>query len=209
MTAKNLMFAVVLWLVGTGASFAQSTIGGRGYITYGTTVFTAADSFEAVDGKGRQNGPGGGGTITGLWRGVFVDVAFSQQRFEGQRVFVDAGTVYPLGIPLTVKLRPIDVATGWRFAAGRVSPYAGAGVTLISYKESGAFAQAGDDVSEQKAGALVLGGLDVAIVKWAHVGADLRYRMVSGVLGLGGVSSMFGDDQLGGFSAAMRVSIGR
>lgn len=209
MNRRRLMLAVAFWLISTGTGLAQPTLGGRGYVTYGTTLFTAADSFKAVDGKERQNGRGGGGTVTGLWRGVFVDVAFSQQRFDGQRVFVDSGTRYPLGIPLTIKLRPIDVATGWRFAAGRVSPYAGGGVTFISYKESGAFAQAGDDVSEQKAGALVLGGLDVAIVKWAHVGADLRYRMVTGVLGVGGVSAMFGDDQLGGFSTAMRVSIGR
>jgi opacity protein-like surface antigen len=144
-----------------------------------------------------------------VWRDLFVDVAFSSRKFEGERVFIDGGTTYPLGIPMTVTLRPLDLAAGWRFTRGKVSPYAGGGISFVSYKETSAFAQPADDVNEQKVGPLVVGGVDVAIWKWIYVGGDLRYRAVSGVLGLGGVSEVFGNDQLGGFAAALRVSVGR
>jgi opacity protein-like surface antigen len=208
---KIFPIVTVLLLLEAGTALAQSGVGGRGYVTYGTTVLDARDSFGAVVGRSTKSGIGGGGTVTGLWRGVFIDVAVSQQRLEGERVFVDGGTVYQLGIPLTVSLRPIDLAAGWRFTLGRgrVSPYAGAGISVISYEETSAFAQAADDVSEQKTGTLVLGGLDVAVWRWIHVGGDLRYRAVTGVLGLGGVSQLFDEDQLGGFSAGVCVSVGR
>jgi opacity protein-like surface antigen len=208
---KILPIVTVFLLVNADAALAQSSIGGRGYVTYGTTAFGAGDSFEAVTGTSTKSGLGGGGTITGLWRGVFVDVAVSQQKLKGERVFMDAETVYRLGIPLTVRLRPIDVAAGWRFtvAGGRVSPFAGVGASVVSYKETSSFAQSGDDISEQKTGALVLGGVDVAVWKWIHVGGDVRYRAVTGVLGLDGVSEVFNEDQLGGFSGGVRVSVGR
>jgi opacity protein-like surface antigen len=146
-----------------------------------------------------------------VWRDLFVDVAFSSRKFEGERVFINSDRTYPLGIPMTVTLRPLDLAAGWRWrlTRGKVSPYAGGGISFVSYKETSDFSQAGDDVNEQKAGALLVGGVDVAVWKWIYVGGDLRYRAVSGVLGLGGVSGVFGDDQLGGFAAALRVSVGR
>lgn len=204
---RTLLVAVAFSVVGSSA-YAQSSIGARGYATFGSTSFAAADSFDAVAGTSSDAGWGGGGTVTGLWRGLFVDVGLSQQRLDGQRVFLNAGTVYPLDIPLSVTMQPIDLAAGWRFAQ-RVSPFAGAGFTSISYKETGGFAGAGDDVDERKSGLLVLGGVDVGVVRWLHVGGEVRYRNVSGIIGGAGVSSAFGDDQLGGFSTALRISVGR
>jgi opacity protein-like surface antigen len=208
---RQVVIVVGLWLLSSRPGFAQATIGARGYMTYGITTFAAADSFEAVSGKRTRSGWGGGGTVTNVWRDLFVDVALSSRTFEGERVFINSGTTYPLGIPMTVTLRPLDLAAGWRwrFTRGKVSPYAGGGISFVSYKETSDFSQTGDDVNEQKAGALVVGGVDVAIWKWIYVGGDLRYRAVSGVLGLGGVSEVFGNDQLGGFAAALRVSVGR
>lgn len=101
------------------------------------------------------------------------------------------------------------LAAGWRFRAGRVAPYAGAGVVLLGYSEESDFAVAGDDVDERRAGALVLAGADVTVVGPLKVGGELRYRMVQGVLGAGGVSQLFGDDQLGSLAFALRVSVGR
>jgi opacity protein-like surface antigen len=193
-------------------ALAQRSMSPRGYVTYGSTVFSSTDSFEAVAGESSKTGVGGGGALLGIWRGVFVDVGVSQQTLDGERVFVDAGTVYRLGTPLTIKMRPIDLAAGWRFnfrKLPRVSPYAGAGASLISYTETSDFAGPADTVDDSKSGGLFLAGVDVAVMRWVHAGAEYRYRAVKGVLGNAGISDIFGEDQLGGYAFALRISVGR
>src|SRR5262245_42265126 len=93
----------------------------RGYVTYGSTSFTSTETFDAITGKTSKDGVGVGGTVD-VWRGLFIDGAISQHKLDGDRVFVDGGTVYRLGIPVTIKMRPVDFAAGWRFFFGRVSP---------------------------------------------------------------------------------------
>lgn len=209
MTRLAVFTAFVTVLVAAPARAQQQALSVRGYVTYGSTVFSSADTFEAITGESSKTGIGGGATVVGIWRGLFADVGISHQELDGQRVFVDDGTIYPLGIPVTIRMRPVDVAGGWRLLFGRLSPYAGAGVTFIDYEETGDFAGPGDDVSESKSGALFLTGVDVAVIRWIHAGAELRYRAVKGVLGDGGVSGIYGEDQLGGYSFAVRISLGR
>lgn len=206
-TSFTTALAAALLLVTAAPAAAQ--IGVIVHGTYDTTTFEAKESFEAVTGDSSVEGWTAGLTFTRLWRGVFVDVAAGKRTLEGERVFVHGGTVFTLGIPATIEWQPLDVAAGWRFAVGRVTPYAGAGVTTISYKESARFAQAGDDVSESKSGLLLLGGVDVAVWRWISLGGEVRYRSVTGVIGVGGASEAFGEDQLGGTSVGIRVAIGR
>lgn len=183
--------------------------GMKAYATYGSTAFAAADTLQAVAGSSTHTNIGGGATMTRLWRGVFVDVGLSRARVDGQRVFVDGGTVYELGIPLRMTVRPIDLAAGWQLTRGRLSPFIGGGFTSVLYEETGAFADEGDDVRERRSGPLVLAGLDATISRWVHIGAEVRYRAVRGILGDQGVSQAFGESQAGGMSAGLRVSVGR
>jgi opacity protein-like surface antigen len=180
----------------------------RVYAVFGTTLLSAADSFDAVAGSNRALTIGAGGTVT-VWKGLFVDGAFSQIAVDGERVFVNEGTVFPLGIPLEIRMRPLDVGAGWRWTAGRLSPYAGGGFTWMSYTETSDFADTGEDLDESQTGWLLLGGVDVQLSRWVHIGGDVRYRSVNGVLGAGGVSEIYGEGNLGGFGALARVSIGR
>jgi opacity protein-like surface antigen len=197
-------------LTGTSSLASAQAIGASVYGTYGATSLTASNTFEAAAGTSRKSAPGIGGTVTGLWRGLFVDVAFTQYKLDAQRVFIDQGTVFPLGIPVRVTMRPFDIVGGWRHKGrSRVSPYGGAGLVFFQYQEDSDFAIAGDDVSERQTGVVVLAGADVRVVRLVSVGGEFRYRAVDGVLGLGGVSQVFGDDQLGGFSFAARFSVGR
>lgn len=200
--------AVLVSMLGTAAP-AAAQVGVLAHASYGSTVFEAKDSFETV--TGTSNAPGflAGVTLTRLWRGVFVDVASGRTTLDGERVFVHAGTVFPLGIPAAIEWRPLDIAAGWRVAGRRFTPYAGIGLTTIAYKETADFAQVGDDVSETASGLLLLGGVDVPLWRWISLGGEVRYRAVTGVLGVGGVSEVFGEDQLGGTSFAVRLSIGR
>lgn len=205
MTRTVLALAVFLALAGPGPVFGQSA-SGRAYVTFGTVFMSASETFDAVADTSRVNVVGVGGAVS--WRGIFADVSISKGRLDGQRVFVLDGEVFDLGIPLEISVRPVDIAGGWRGATGRVSPYAGAGVTFLSYEETADFADPGDDVSERVDGWLLLGGLDVAILPWLHAGGEVRHRVVTGVLGEGGVSEAFGEDSLGGTSVAVRVSVG-
>lgn len=190
---------------------AQRGIGIRGYVISGTTALAAEKTFEAVAGTRRRSSFGGGVQVTDIWKGVFADVSASRLSLSGQRVFVDGGRVFKLGIPLEVTMRPFDVAGGWRLRLlrGRILPYAGAGMTLLRYEERSDFAGSGEDVSETKAGPLVLAGVDARIWRFVSAGGDLRWRRVRKILGEGGVSDLFDEDDVGGVGASLRISIGR
>ena len=198
----------VLLLLAPAPSLAQS-IGVRGYAAFGVVQLAAKDTFEAVADTSQRSTFGGGVQVTNIWKGTFADLSVFTMSLDGERVFVDNGEVFKLAIPLEIKMRPIDVAGGWRLNYGRVSPYVGAGATFLNYEESTEGDAATEPVSESKAGALVLGGVDVALWSVVHVGGELRYRHVTGILGEAGASAEFGEDNAGGLAAAVRVSIGR
>jgi opacity protein-like surface antigen len=206
---RSLLLVIVLAAMAPAPASAQS-IGLRGYVLFGVAQLAAKDTFEAVADTSQQPVFGGGVQVTNIWKGVFADVGVSQIRtIDGERVFVDDGEVFELGIPLEVKMRPVDIAAGWRLAFGRISPYVGAGVTFFKYEETSEGADADENVDESRTGPLFLGGVDVAIVSWLHAGGEIRYRQVTGILGEGGVSAEFGEDNAGGLAAAIRISIGR
>ncbi|HXW06366.1 MAG TPA: hypothetical protein VD833_14100 [Vicinamibacterales bacterium] len=188
---------------------ARTGLGVRAYGTYGSMSFAASETFEAVAGSRNSTNFGGGATVTGLWRNLFVDVGLARSKVDGQRVFVDGTTVYELGIPLEVTVTPLDIAAGWRVGQGRVSTFVGGGVTSLLYEETDPFADPDENVSERKTGGLALLGVDVEVFRWVFVGGEIRYRAVNGILGAGGASDAFGEDEIGGFAAALRVSFGR
>ena len=199
--------ALLLGLCGAAPAAAQGDISLYG--TYASTAFAATDSFEAVAGTARHPGFGGGILASRLWRGAFLDVGLFQTKIDGERVFLNGTSVYTLGIPLQVKITPVDLAAGWRLTNGRLSSFLGAGVSSVAYSETGAFSEDGDNVSLRKSGPLVLAGVDAGITKWVRVGGEVRYRAVKGILGSGGISGAYGENQLGGISGALRVSVGR
>ena len=131
---------------------------------------------------------------------------------DGERAFVFNDEVFQLGIPLKITMTPIDVVGGWRIGVGGRHPYAtylGAGVTSVTYKETADFAGAGDDVDERRTGFVALLGVEVSVSKWIHVRGEGRYRRVTDILGVGGVSAAFEEDQLGGFGGGVKFVIGR
>jgi Outer membrane protein beta-barrel domain len=181
----------------------------RGYVTYGGVSLASSATFEAVAGTSHVASVGGGIQVAGVWRSLFIDVGVSRQSIDGSRVFVSDGAVFRLDIPVDISLAPVDLVVGWRSARQRFSPYVGGGASLVSYRETSPFSQSGDDVKERARGAVLLAGADLHMRKFVWVGGELRYRAVAGVLGEGGASEAFGEDQLGGLQYSIRVSIGR
>ena len=191
------------------ATAAGPGIGVRGFGTFAVDWMTARDTFEAVTGSAIVLGYGGGVQVTNLWRGLFVEASVERSAADGERVFVHQDEVFPLGIPLEVTMTPIDVVVGWRSPQGRVTPFFGGGATFMRYEETSDFADAGDDVDVRKTGFIVLAGAEASLARWIHLRGDVRYRQVSGVLGEGGASAAFDEDQLGGFGVAVKLMIGR
>src|SRR5690348_2251224 len=73
--------------------------------------FTASKTFETVFGKTLQPFWGGGLSVA-FRKGIFVDVTASRFKKVGERAFFFEGQGYPLDIPLTVTVTPLEVAAG-------------------------------------------------------------------------------------------------
>ena len=185
--------------------------------TAGLFTATAEDTFDAILDTRSGTDLGVGAQVawqSGGLRGLFVE--FDASRFEetGERVFVHEGEVFPLGIPLTVSLTPIEVTAGYRLNQVRrtrtgvvASPFAffgGGGVGSVGYSET-------DDegeISGRFTAWHVMGGVDVTVWKALQIGAEARYRWVPDGLGAGGVSDAFNETDLGGSTFRVRIGVG-
>lgn len=179
----------------------------RGYGSLAYEWFLATDSFNAVlDQKGGLFYGGGGQLVFGH---LFADVGFEHFRKTGQRVIVFDGDVFPLGISDTITMEPLTVSGGYRFAAtGHSVAYVGGGYTSLRFRESSPFAEPGENTDERFNGYVVLGGVEYAVQKWVFVSGEARYTGVPNAIGAPGIAAEFDESNLGGFSLAVKVSIG-
>lgn len=190
---------------------AQSTLSFRGVGTIAVEQQAAKDSFDAVVGSTSVTSFGAGLQVTNVWRRLFVEIGAERASLDGERVFVDGSTVERLGIPVEITLAPLDVMAGWRFGGGRsrFTPYAAAGLTSIGYAESSDFAADEENLDERATGFVMAAGVEARLRRLVHLRGEVRFRQAGGVLGDQGVSKEYGDKNLGGVGAALKVVIGR
>jgi len=185
--------------------------------TAGLFTATAKDTFDAILDTRSGTDVGVGAQVawqSGTLRGLFVE--FDASRFEetGERVFVHEGEVFPLGIPLTIGLTPIEVSAGYRFTQARrtrsgvvaspIALFGGGGVGSVGYAET----DDDGEISERFTAYHVMGGADVTVWKALQIGAEVRYRWVPDGLGAGGVSDAFNETDLGGSTFRVRIGVG-
>lgn len=206
---------VLLMVVCAAPAAAQggggtSKLHGRVFVWGDAQQMTAKESFEAVTGSSSLSGAGVGLEVHRVWRKVFLRAATSKLTADGQRVFVFDGTVFPLGIPLEVSMRPVEIGAGWRFSpvGKRLVPYLGAGVLWMKYNETTSGDSSSEAVRETWRGAVVFGGVDVQVWRAVSAGAEVAWRSAT-VKDPGGVFAAFGEDSLGGASVRVLLSIGR
>lgn len=172
----------------------------------------ASESAKAVfDGSTSGTTLGGSGRV-GLGRLFFVGAGVRFFSKDGQRVYVaDANSpVFPLGHPLTLELRPIYGFVGVRlFPESRLVPYLAVGGGSTSYKETSTVGGVVDEVSQSKGTFLVMLGADWRLGRAFSLGVEGRYTSIPDVIGLGGVSQVYGESNLGGISIAGRLGFGR
>ena len=183
-----------------------------GYGMFGNINFTAADSFDAI--LGEPSGPiFGGGARVGLpWGGLFVDVGAWRFHAEGERAFVFDDEVISLGIPVDVKVTPIEVSAGWRFRIRQMPkliPYAAGGFTSLKYQETSDFSTPAEDVDETFNGYHLLGGAEYKILSWLGVAGEFSWTTVPDAIGESGVSEAFNETDLGGTTFRFKITIGR
>jgi len=193
----------------------------RGFGDAGVTVFSATQSFRAI--LGRPAGPlFGGGVELGLSKHLFVSVAASRFRRTGHRVFAFEGQVFNLNEPATITITPLEITAGYRHTgssragtraavpAKRI-PYVGGGVGWHKYTETSAHSTDADDVHATFAGYQVLGGLEIPLQKWMAIAAEAQFASVPNALGQdpNGVSSVYNEHDLGGFTFRVKVVVGR
>ena len=182
----------------------------RGFGSFGAVLFTAHDSFEAV--LGQPAGPifGGGGQVL-LPLGIYAEVGFRQFKRSGERVFVGPNDeVFRLGIPLQVTIQPLDITVGYRIRNWRkVIPYAGGGFSSYRYKETSDFSDPGEDIDERFTGFHIVGGAEYQVQRWVALGGEVSWSSIPDALGQGGASAAFGEDDLGGTTFRVKISVGR
>jgi len=187
----------------------QRTSGGFG--DAGITVFSAKQSFKTI--LGQPSGPlFGGGVELGLPKHLFVSVSASRFRRTGHRVFVFEGQVFPLNDPATITITPLEVNAGYRLThLTWLVPYLGGGVGWHKYQETSAHSTAADDVKTTFKGYQALGGAEVPLGKWLAAAAEAEFASVPNALGKDptGVSSVYNEHNLGGFSFRVKVLVGR
>jgi opacity protein-like surface antigen len=187
------------------------------FAQFGSTSFTAAESFAAILGKSTGSTFGGGGQIR-LPLNLFVRVDVSRLKEIGERVFVSNGEVFKLGIPTTITITPIEVTGGYRHELSfggsskggsglRLVPFGGAGVGRLQYQESADFAAADEDVDTNFTSYHVIGGVEVPIWRWLGTGVEYQHRWVRDAIGTGGVSAEFNEDDLGGGTFRVRLML--
>ena len=208
-TIRLLMVAVL----GTGGAVPAAAQGVdiKGYGMVGGMNFAASESFDAVFGSSTGLIFGGGAEVGLPWGGLYFGIGAWRYSNDGERVFVSGSDVFPLGIPLSVDITPIEVTAGWRFKqiSPRLVPYVGGGWSSYSYKETSDFAVTGDDVDERFKGFHILGGVEFKAARWLGIGGEIVFSRVPNALGVSGVSEAFDEDNLGGTSYRLKISVGR
>jgi opacity protein-like surface antigen len=173
--------------------------------------FASTQTFAATFGQSFAPFFGGGlELVLSEGSGFYVDGAVSRFKKTGQRAFRANGRNFPLGIPLTVTITPLELSVGYRFRTSpRVFPYVGVGVGSYGYKETSDSSDAGENVDTRHSGYIAVGGAEVRVHRLVGVAGDVQYTRVPGILGNGGISKDVGENDLGGITIRLRVTFGR
>ena len=85
-------------------------------------------------------------------------------------------------------------------------PYAGLGGSITSYSEESSVAGISYDESRSKAGFNLVGGVEVGR-GMLRFGAEAGWSTVPNAIGIGGVSSIYNEDDIGGWSVVGKVVV--
>jgi len=206
------LLCAALMLSAAASAHAQDRVSLRVFGEASAQRFSAAHSFDATFGQSVEPFFGGGLQATFRDR-FFAELGASRFTKAGDRVFVNNGQVYHLGIPLSATITPLELTGGYRFhprRLRRVAPYLGAGVGWYRYEQTSAFADPSENVDTRKNGFLAVGGAEFRVHRWIALTGDVAYTHIPGILGQDpSVSHEFGETDLGGLAGRFRIVVGK
>ena len=211
MTTLRLASMMALVWVAAAARVDAQDVGFRGFGDVGSTRFAASESFDAV--LGTHTGVVFGGGAEVVFGHIFVGVRASRFQKDGTRVFVSGDEVFELGIPTTIRITPVLITGGYRFAEDdrRVVPYVGGGIGWHRYSETSDFAADDEDVSETNTGFHLSGGAEVRLGELFGIAGEVEWSRVPDALGQNPntVSAAFDETDLGGVTFRVKFVVGR
>lgn len=159
-------------------------------------------------------GSSGGATFGGavrytFWRGAFASVGMRTFSKDGERVFLTSpgAPIQKLGFPLSLSVKPVFITAGYRFRDGqRIVPYAAIGVSITSWSEKSEVAGESFNQDGTKTGFTGVAGVEVGRGTF-RFGAELGYSAVPGAVGVGGLSKVYGEEDIGGFHVVGKVAM--
>jgi hypothetical protein len=177
----------------------------RAFAQTGGTLFAADDSFDAI--LGSPFGPiVGGGAQVVFPNAAFVQVSVERFRETGTRAFASGTNIFTLDEPVTVTVQPLLATVGYRSGAyRRFAPYWGVGLgwhELTEESPTGAVERKG------KIGYHVIGGSELVLSRVFAFAGEVEWSTVPKAMGSTGVSSLFGEDDLGGATFRFKVIVG-
>lgn len=168
----------------------------------------ASQSAKAVF-DGASGGPTfGGAAQLGIGESLFIRAGARYFQRDGERVFVASpgAPVFRLGHPLTVRIIPVYGLIGYRLLQGAsLRPYIGVGGGVTSYRETSDVAGEIFASTARKPAGHAAAGLDFGRGA-IRIGGEVMYSVVPKTIGFGGVSQVYGEDDIGGLSAVVRLS---
>lgn len=178
----------------------------------GYRSFAATKSAKAIFGSDSGFTLGGSAQYAHA-RGPFLRAGVRTFSKSGEKVFLENATapVYPLGFPLEARITSFDLILGWRFRLGGkkkpspMVPYVGIGLESASYQEESTVAGLLEKTDESKTGVQFVAGLEYRLPANFSLAAEFGYSKVTGVLGVGGVSQIYGEDDIGGYRVMGRL----
>jgi Outer membrane protein beta-barrel domain len=139
----------------------------------------------------------------------FVRAGADHLKKSGQRVFVaDAnGPVFGSGFPLDFSLTPAYGDLGFRFlSGGPFRAYLGAGAGMAWTKATSDVAGEIDETNARKFSARALLGASYGRGH-VQIGAEFAYATIPNAAGIVDVSAIYGEKNLGGFSATAILTL--
>jgi opacity protein-like surface antigen len=152
-------------------------------------------------------GSTGGGTFGGavryvLYKGFYIAGGARTFSKSGERVYVAAAgsQVAKLGFPLDVRITPIFGTLGYRFRDGRAFvPYLGVGGGVTQFRETSDITGDIREESRSQSSLHALAGLEYG-TGMIRFGAEGVYSSTPDSIGVGGVSKVYGEKDIGGWS---------
>jgi hypothetical protein len=122
-------------------------------------------------------------------------------------VLTTSSPVERLGFPLSMRTTPLFVGAGYRLRRGStIVPYASAGLAIARYSESSEVT--GQEFEEVFTKTGVTGAVGVEIGRGTfRLGGEVGYTSVPDAIGFGGVSKVYGEDNIGGWHGIGKVIV--